>query len=366
MTTSSNIRPRIACTLAASILGTILTACGGGGGGVGPSNVPTAPTPPVVTGGTTTTPVFIASTIVTTAFAGSYAEAQDLAAFDLLNAQRSMCGFGTLSQNTALDTTARNHANWQLVNGYGGHYEEAINSTTHVATIGFTGVDPGDRAVTAGYAASTWQFSIADDFATLSGTTNKNYGGGIGAFQTRGLLSAPYHQRSLLDSFREVGISNRTSADVGVATYGARIITQMDLANYGTAGRQLPSTSDVLTYPCQGVTGTAWKMDNEEPAVIASRNYSLFPTGQPVVVKVRDGQVLTIATASITVTSTGAVVPLQPILTSANDAHNLVPINEAIIIPDVALVSNTSYTVAISGTNSGQAFIRNFTFSTGP
>ncbi len=263
-----------------------------------------------------------------------------------------------------LDATAKAHADWQLVNNYDSHYEEAIKSSTGQPTVGFTGVFSMNRAVYAGYATSTNSFSIGDDYVILMGTTNKTLYGG--EHNVRSLLEAPYHQRSMLGAFREIGIANRSSDDVGVTnTLGQTLISQYDLANTNAAGKQLPASNEILTYPCQGSTGTAYSMSSESPAVLAGRNYSQFPTGQPVFITVRQGQSLVITSASMSVTSTSATVPLQAILTSANDRNALFQDNEAMIIPDVALAPNTQYSVAITGTNAGQAFTRAFTFTTG-
>lgn len=97
----------IACAILVAMLG----ACGGGGGGDTTSTA--APTP---TGDNTPAPVVpvmpvapppdpvVNASIVTSVPVPTYAAAsEELAAFNLLNAERERCGFGLMAQNTALD-----------------------------------------------------------------------------------------------------------------------------------------------------------------------------------------------------------------------------------------------------------------------
>lgn len=112
----------------------ILAACGGGG------TDPAAPvTPPPVSN-------VQPSTIVTSVPTATYAAgSEELAAFNLLNAERQRCGFGLLAQNTKLDQSSRAHASWLIANNFDGHIEDS-----NVPNF-FTGVTPDDRANAAGY-----------------------------------------------------------------------------------------------------------------------------------------------------------------------------------------------------------------------
>ena len=170
----------------------------------------------------------------------------------------------------------------------------------------------------------------------------------------------------MLRGWREIGVAVRSESDLtGTApTATENTQTVQDYAVPTGSTPQMFSTTDVQTYPCQGVTGTYTTLRGEFPNVIATRDYAKNPTGQPIVIMVREGQILTITSASVTETATGVAVPLQPTLTSATDAQHMVSTSEAIVIPDVPLKQGTSYTVEIKGDNSGQSFIRNFTFST--
>jgi hypothetical protein len=293
------------------------------------------------------------STIVATGVSTSYvAGSEEAQAFELLNAERSKCGFGTLSSNDRLDAAAKGHADWAMVNNYIGHYQ--VEGTT-----GFTGVSALDRAVAAGYSPS----SILDEYSTGLGTASRS---GKGVASVRGLLSAPYHTAGLMGGYREIGISVRSSDDVGTtARYGARYVAQFDLARSGDAVAQEPAGDQVLTYPCQGTTGTAYEVRNEIPSPVPDRDLGRSPIGQPVVVMVRSDQGLVVDSASMKTVNGGVAVPLRTPMDSANDFNRLLRPNEILVIPDAPLSPSTEYTVSLSGRNNGVFFSRNFTFRTG-
>jgi hypothetical protein len=74
---------------------------------------------------------------------------------------------------------------------------------------------------------------------------------------------------------------------------------------------------------------------------------------------------LVIASASITPTAGGSSVTLLPNLTQTSDANGIVRTNQAVLIPNLPLLANTSYTVSITGTVNGTAFSTNFSWTTG-
>ena len=351
----------------------MVASCGGGGGGGGggsiaalpssTSTTPAASTPTATTTTTTgtgsnsapstgTTPE--SSTIIATVTPSNYAAgSEQAAAFALLNAERTACGFGALSQNTQLDTAAAGHAKYLLADNYAGHYQAA-------GTANFTGNGPLDRATAAGYNASL----IYDLNTSVTGIADIT---GRGVFSVRSLLSAPYHLADFTQSMRDVGISIMSSDQAGsTAAYGPRSVEQFDLATTPAAGEQLPSSSDVLTYPCASSTGTFFEVVNESPNPVPGRDLLANPLGQPVYVFVRPGQTLTIASAKMNVGSaTGAAVALRTPMTSSNDPNLDLTANQALIIPDVALTPSTSYFVSITGTNNGVNFTKSFSFTTG-
>ena len=303
-------------TLALSIIVTAaLAACGGGGGG-------------------DTTPL---STIVTSVPAATYAAGSDeRAAYDLLNAERQKCGFGLLAQSTKLDAAAAAHSNYQVVNNVGGHAETQ-------GLAGFTGANPGARAIFQGY-------------------ENNNVGEDI-AFERSGLesmkvlFSGPYHLSSLVDIFVQVGISYKATS----LSQLVRNALTVDNGRPGSKAEQLPVAGSVLTYPCDGATDIKPTFSNESPNWASTTG--IGAGGTPIVLTAPNQEALVITSASYTPLA-GGVVPVQ-ILTSANDPHKLLRPSQVLIIPPSSLVSNSSYRVQISGTVAGVAFSKDFTFKTG-
>ena len=315
----------------------VLAGCGGGGGGG-------AAAPATRTAdATTVSPVAHA--------AGS----EELAAFQLLNAERERCGFGGLTQNAQLDAAARAHANYQIINSVVSHLEDASKP-------GFTGVTAADRIAAAGY---TDAGALSDEIAGFLGTSQK---AGLGAAALRNLLNAPYHLQGLMSGFRDVGISVRSSADTGVGA--AAVILQINAAYKRLAGPQLFAAPEVHTYPCEGSSGVNFKLSNEDPNPVPGRDLSTTPLGSSVYIAVRDGNVLNITSASLIQLSTGQPVTLRTPITAANDpyapcAAGCFKSHQAYVVADAPLQANMSYQLTLNGTNNGTAFSRTFSFATG-
>lgn len=332
-----------------------LTACGGGGGGTTVVNTP-APAPAPAPGPGPTTP--LTGTLVTSVTAPAYAAvSEELAAFNLLNAERGQCGFGLLAQNTLLDTSAKNHADWMLINNYVGHIEDGA-----AAPQGFTGITPPDRTTAAGYSAAAANVSetLAEDVGITSIV-------GYGASSVRGLLSAPYHLMGMMAPYKDVGVSIRSRDSVTSLVPNG--LSRAAAFNYGVAtgnDYQLADSSAVSTYPCAGVTGVNYRLRGEAPNPVPGRDLAANPLGHPILVMARKGQTLVITSASMVDMSTGLNVALRPPVMASNDSN--FGVNDGYmgyVIPDAALTQNTSYQATVNGTNNGVAFSRTFTFSTG-
>ena len=330
--------------LVATALAGLLTACGGGGGSSDASSQ---------------APVVAQSTIVTTppASSGYTPGSEDDQAFNLINSERNTCGFGYLNHNATLDAAAQAYVNYVVQN----------NATpNHVETSGlpgFTGANYWERITAAGYTWAGVPYEVG--VATPSGTMT-----GPGQSMVHSLLSAPYHMVGLLSPTLDVGL---TVATGGAPGSGAQIIGSsadvlstylwIDLATSTT--EQEPSSTDVLTYPCQGTTNTKYQLAGEDPNPIPSRNLATSPVGQPILVKVRDGNTLAITSLTVNQVSNGQPVQMLPVVTSANDPNNLLTANIAFDLPNQPLLPNTLYSVSVTGTNSGAPFTKTFTFTTG-
>ncbi|WP_244095917.1 CAP domain-containing protein [Rhodoferax ferrireducens] len=328
----------------------ILSACGGGGGGTASTPTPT-PTPEP-------TPVVVTSPIVTSVPPATYpVVSEELSAFNLLNAERSRCGFGLLAQNAALDTAARGHADWLLINNYTGHYQIA-------GTTGFTGLAPDDRLVASGYGTSGSFQSNAEAELDANGTKAGNGVTGI-----RRLLNAPYHMLEMIRGYRDVGVAVRDKLDVGISP-NTRFVLNTSFGYKNSDGPQVAASGSVLTYPCDGSTGMVPSLTAESPNPVPGRNLGANPLGTSVGVKVDIGNTLVITSASMIKVSTGTPITLRAPVTAANDPNAIAGVsyfknNEGFVSADAPLEANTQYQVTIAGTNGGTAFSRTFAFTTG-
>lgn len=343
---------RLSLLLSAGALA-LLSACGGGGGGGvegnGAMTVVDATTMPV-------TPAVVVPVLVASSYgAGS----EELSAFNLLNYERDHCGFGLWAQNTQLDAAAKSHADYQILNS-------VVSHTETMAAPGFTGRQPIDRIIAKSYTTtSTATGGVTDEIVAYTGTSSKT---GLGANGIRGLLNAPYHLRGLMGTYRDIGLSVRSSADLGSST--PSVYLQIDAAYKAAAGPQVVGSSDIKTYPCEGSTGINNKLSNESPNPVPGRDLATSPLGSVVYIAVKEGNALTISSARMNQVSNGQAVTLRPPITSSNDPYRsclegCFRTNEAYLAADAPLQVSTAYQVSVSGSNNTTTFTRTFTFTTG-
>lgn len=318
-----------------------LAACGGG------TEIPAY-------NGNTYVPTNGATPLVTSVPTPSYAaNSEELAAFNLLNAERQRCGFGLLAQNTHLDQASQAHADWILINGVASHTETQ-------GTPGYTGNASEDRIAATGY-AQIGQFDSQDDFGAKSGSANKT---GFGAITVRDLLNAPYHAASVLDGFKELGISVRSSAEISVP-YTSAIIAQFNPAYKYVDGRQQPAAGTLRTYPCAGATGVARQLTNEMPNPVPGRDLMTTPLGSTISLQANEGEILDITSASMIEVGSGHPVTLRTPVTAANDPNGRLTSNKGYVSADATMNPNTTYQITINGAVNGAPFSRTFSFVTG-
>ena len=336
-----------ALTAAASVVALCLTACGGGGGG-GDTTAAVVPPPsnqPAVPAVTPAVGVLD----------------EEVAAFQLLNAERGRCGFGTLLRNTSLDAAARAHADYQAFYGIVDHLENASTMP-----VGFSGVFPVDRVLAKGYAQRQAEIgAVTDEITALIGASVKT---GFGESGIRSLLNAPYHLRGLVSGYRDIGLAVRNNLDVGASK--ASVFLQINAAYLASAGPQLFAPADVHTYPCEGSTGMNFRLSNESPNPVPGRDLAVNPLGSTVLVTLRPGNRLVVTSSSFTQVSNGQVVVTRAPVGSANDpyrgcAEGCFTASEAYIAADAPMLANTAYRVNLAGTNNGLPFTNTFTFTTG-
>ncbi len=330
-TKGNPMKATIYFSLAASV---VLAACGGGG-----SSTPAAPA------AAATPPVSVAANFVTTVPASTYI-GQNAAAFNLLNAERSKCGFGLLAQNAQLDAAATSHADYLIANNLLTHDEIAGKQ-------GFSGANPSARAQAKGY--SSPQVSEAAGGSAPGAVA-------MGETAVRRLMGMPYHLRGMVGGMRDVGIAARQPSDSGSTVNLA--MTVFDFGYAVAAGPQLMATADVMTYPCQGSSGVARSVVGEIPNPVPEREYT-NPVGTPILILVRPENTVSISSAAMIKVATSATVALRAPMTVANDPNKVIAKHEAFVMPDAALDANSQYQVTVVGTNNGTAFSRTFTFTTG-
>ncbi|MDB5930298.1 MAG: Allergen V5/Tpx family protein [Polaromonas sp.] len=331
----------------------LLSACGGSDNDApaasaapAPAAVPDAPNP---------------STVTALPGAPSHpAGSEELAAFNLLNAERSRCGFGLLADSAPLNAAARAHADYLIINSISSHLEDQAQYPE-----GFTGTDPEARIKAQGYPNPG---GVTDEFALFSASAPVLPKQGLGELGVRGLLNAPYHLNGLMSGYRDVGMAVRTNADTGK---GARVaVVQINAAYQASAGPQQLGSSDVQTYPCEGTTGVNRQLTNESPNPVPGRDLRASPLGTSVYIAAREGSRLAIGSAAMALASTGQAVSLRPPVTGANDpygpcASGCFRQHQAYVVPNAPLQPGSAYSVTISGTSNGQPFSRSFTFTTG-
>ncbi len=112
---------------------------------------------------------------------------------DYLNNLRTKTGLPAFTENTYLDTAAKNHADYMQTNTIYGHDEESAN-------IGYTGDNSRERAVYAGYFSRVVSENISYGTATIQGSIDD-------------LFSAIYHRFGFLNLSKDqvgIGISNNS------------------------------------------------------------------------------------------------------------------------------------------------------------
>lgn len=335
--------------LAIALSSTILAACGGGGSSG--SDAPALPTaePAVSLPGSTIVPNNGLSSIVMTAAASTYAVgSEEFEAYNKLNSERLHCGFGALTQNSSLDAAAKSHADYQGINNLQDHLQSP-------SLPGFTGISPGDRLAAAGYPNPS---TANDEMVKVVGFSTKNGFGAIGVME---LLNAPFHMRGMLGEGRDVGIAVRNSVDVNSPI--PSVITQFDIAYTKELGPQLFASDEVNTYPCEGTSGSHYKLENETPNPVEGRDLKLNPLGSSIYISLRLGNTLAITKASIKQVSNSSMVNLRVPVTSSNSG-NMFRSHEGYVVADQPMLPSTSYLATIEGTNNSVYFKKAFTFTT--
>jgi uncharacterized protein YkwD len=334
---------------AAAALVLILTLAGCGGGGDGTTQPTTQPTTPVVD-------VYSYEPPAPTYAPGSY----ELTAFNLLNAERSRCGFGKLKQSVKLDQAAHNHAQWIMLNNW------AFSHNEQPGTPGFTGENPGARATAVGYDYGyIWEgFGIM--YQNASSTRN------MGEALIRGLLAAPLHAIGHLSATygSDVGFGFNDAPSDPLEKRQAGVLLRGTLKSDRDANLQMAASAyapgEVKTYPCEGTFGTLTTFLNESPNPVPGRDLATNPTGSAIMVLSVPGTTLKLGGSTLIHIASGASVPMRAGVTNGVGSVINMDSNIGYYLPDVPLAPNARYQFTFSGTVDGKPFTKTFSFETGP
>ena len=351
---SSTHSPFIVLSLAATLLA--LAGCGGGGGGAsnatgvvvaaGPQAAASATT---AVRGATPTPTPAAARSVDLAALRS-------AVLQVLQDERTRCGFSPLATDASLDDAAASH---------GAYLAAAISSGTkgvHTevpGTAGFTGESPTDRAKFAGYATG----AVNEAFAHSSLSTGDDVVAGAlwptdrAVAHVKYLLSTVYHMAALMSPRRDVGVGY-------VEQKGGSAFAQVTVMEFGIkAGVDNAGQADLLTYPCEGTTAAraAFLPARETPNPMPGVGDGTV--GTPIYLRAPAGKVLVLRHHRLS--GPDGVAVATTVLDAANDPAQRLGAAQVFVLPQQALVKGAGYHATFDGTIDGNAFSRSFSFQPG-
>jgi len=339
-----------------------LLACGGGGGDT-TAVTPTPVLPPV------TVPIPASSYLAGSAELGGYT---------VLQQARVLCGFGALRQDTRLDAASVAHAIYQVNKSFPSitavlsHYERDINNLPDVNNPDFTGEYPWDRTdftpLGTDYGTKVaeilmgirWDYVTPPAFPTMEQR---------GTESMRNLLNTVYHMAGAMYNGADVGFGAYIDTRMIDATTWREEYRFGSLNGYQTATLKL-GTGKLATYPCQGSSNIppAFVPALESPNPFPEMTSTSQTVGPPIYLKVDAGQAFKVTYSNVS--QNGVNVPTT-VLTNANDPNTdmygqkYIDKNEVFVVPLVALIPNTTYTVSLAGTINGVSFSRSFAMSTG-
>jgi uncharacterized protein YkwD len=333
-----------------------LAACGGGGGGGGGETSPTPPPPPPPPPASFAAPQTTPST-------PTYANTKLTAAYTLVNAERTAAGLGVLLQSNALDQAADGHSNYlALNNDYGGLAGLAQVSTA----AGFVGATTAARVTSAGFAGTATEVALGRERLATDGV--------------RAALASPYRRLTLLNhgaadlglGFVEPGSTRPTgSTSLFPSNFWGALVATAGVRTSALPQNMLTSASGVSVYPPENATQVPVIMYPESPNPVLAElgeygTNSLFP-GYAVSLQVTSDKTLAVTTFTLARVAAGGNTPVLAKLLDANDTIYLRPNNIknwAILVPLTALVPGATYQASLTGSASGTAVSKTWTFTT--
>lgn len=382
-----------------TITSSLLIGCGGGGSS-GSTATSTQPLP--VSQSTSTSQPTVTATAPTPITPTTTADSSvALKAIDLLNENRTKCGFGGLTVNQNLNNTAYNHANYlatvALANHYGfaSHYEQAETSSNGTSLLqtgtsnpyysGYdidTRLNPktyNEKALPAAYHGLGIE-NLSESFASSNALMPPVDPAVQAESMLRALFAAPYHLRMLvLPQAAEVGASFRQDNWAANNSYYRSAV--LEVVSGIPANANYIETLNTLSFPCTGVV-TDYELKNETPnpfgykdsngnvvayndpqRVSEIRDLEANPVGQPIYIRVPASK--TIQSVNVTIKNGSNTLTDFTKLTATTDPNKMLEPYEAMIIPNQPLQPSTTYDVSYQVTlTDGTNRFNTFSFTT--
>ena len=353
-----NSNTKFALTAAVLVVSFALAACGGGGGSSPSTNTSTsgssggsasggstgggaAPTVPANT--TVPTPTYSANSVLKTEF------------FNDLNSARQAWNISLLAQNTDLDTSTQNHANYLAENAPPSN-PGGIDPSTGLLYMhsedqgnpGFYAATPQARGTLAGYTGGVGEIAIA---TWNSGTTVAATAAQADAMFNAFMMTVYHRANMLQDNYRDIGIGFSASENLVV-----------DMGIVGQAASLPATTLNVFPLPNSVDNYPVWVVGAEAPNPVPSLAVGTL-IASPVTVAAGYGHALTVTSFTL-VDTNGANVSVQQV-NAANDTEEAaIAPNMAHIIPLAKLNLGETYTATFVGAIDGTPVNKTWSFTT--
>lgn len=310
----------------------VLAACGGGGSApLPPPPPPPPPHAPAVIPAVETVPEPVGYS------------AEELEAFNALNAARASIGLGLVSQDVRLDGAIDAHVGWEVINYKLTHLE--IPNTP-----GFYGADILSRLQKSQYNPSQYGETLS-----IGITGRRSIDAVIGGFYHRQVMLGP--------EYVDVGLTlnhGDISTFIDAAGYDLAMPSDDDIRRFGQDVR--PGTDLLIEWPKDGAVDVFQYMGNEVPNPVPTS--VVTDLGYAVTVTCVYWKTLQTSNFSLLDATDNKPVAAQ-VLTSDSDPQGLARTNFAGLIPLHALIQNHNYTATFSGLIDGESISRTWNFQVG-
>lgn len=227
---------------------------------------------------------------------------------------------------------------------------------------GFTGINEIARFQYVGYPVIENTAGMYEGTEVIfAGSGSENPGGSLGVI---GLASLPYHLAGMFEPLAEIGVSYQP---LNFGPTAPTYTLLMDFANQSSTVGSAVFNQAPLTFPCQGATNVDYESSRAEsptPYINGQpTDLQAAPIGTPIAVVGNLNDTLQLTSGSLT-TPSGSQITLN-ITSASSDPNHTLPPYAAFAFPTNPLSPNTTYMATITGTDNGNTFTRQFSFTTG-